>query len=123
MNEDIKRNTYEIISRFLALINSRDLDTLLREFNVSKPVFEEIEESLEEYFGGITPIALAPYEKAFNAEKHKRPPLDIYSMNTENCFGVECTLWINGKSSEPILHGELDLTGNKPIFRFKYIGS
>lgn len=123
MKEEINKSVYELVTQFLQLISEDKPDLLMAEFGISIPIYEEIKECLVEYFDAIQPMALAPFDIAFQRKGQKRPFCDIYEMNDANHLGIEFVIWVNAKETEAILHGEIDISNNKLTFQYKYIGS
>ena len=105
--ENFKKNVYMKICEFLTAVNLKDLTVLAKVFFVSSTIFDEIQESLFEYFNEIPVLEIALLENIFLNNNFNRPYLDIYKMNAENTWGVECVLFVENKEQEPILHFEI----------------
>ena len=123
MNDETKKLIYDKLEYFLSLLSSGDADSLYKIFAISKPLFDEIEESLIEYFNVIPALSLAPFETAFQRIGNARPFFDIYEMNEKNHFGIECVIFANKTETEAILHVEFEEAGADFKFQYKYIGS
>lgn len=123
MSEELRKLMYEKLTNFLRIVSAGDADLLFDIFGISKPILDEIEESLIEYFNNIQPMSLAPYDVAFNKKGKDRPFFDAFEMNDPNFIGVECVIFVNEKETEAILHVEFEKNEDDLNFKFKYIGS
>lgn len=123
MNE-FRFEVYKLLAEFIRLLNINDQRGLEDKFNVCNALAEEIQEVIREYYPGEgVSLGIAPFELAFLREKFKRPNIQLFEMNDGNGLGAECVLWVDGKSSEPILHVEFFEQDSNLKLQYKYIGS
>jgi hypothetical protein len=124
MNSEFKRSIYDIACKFIELINTKNTRLLADEFGVSESVSLELFEILGDYFDGAIPsLSAPPIDKAFSRKIQGKIPFDIYEMNNPDTWGVDCSLWVDGNSVEPILHLQFSKSKEDLIFHYKYIGS
>lgn len=121
--DDLKAAAYKTLEQLFEAINSGGSSQLSQKFDISPAVYSEIRENLDEYFVDGWKIALAPLDTAFERIGGSRPSIDVYPMNDNESFGIECVIWTDGKPKEPILHAELVRGEAGYGLRFNYIGS
>ena len=123
MHEKFKKPIYVQLQNFVEFIDTKNVNALQTNFGISMLIFEEIEETLGEYFPVSVSLGIAPFEIAFSEIAGTTTPIDLYTMNDPEKWGLECVLWANNKRSEPILHAEIEIFGDIIKFQYKYIGS
>lgn len=124
MREAPRTEMYELVEEFLDAINAGDVEHLIRRFSLSSEILDEIHEAID--VGPRPPhpkLALAPYERAFEQGGKSRPSIAFFAMNDADSWGVECSLWIDGRESEFILHAVVRGGAEGLSLNYGYIGS
>ena len=124
MQETLRTAMYRLVVEFLDAINAGDVEHLTRKFGVSPQVLDEIHEAVNVDPRHPNPkLGLAPYEQAFEQDGRSRPSIEFFEMNDASSWGVECSLWIDGRESEFILHAVVREDAEGLALRYGYIGS
>lgn len=124
MRETLRTEMYELVGEFLDALNASDVERLTRKFDLSTHILEEIHEVMN--IGSRPPnpkLGLAPYERAFEQGSRSRPPIEFFAMNDAGSWGVECSLWMDGRESEFILHAVVREGAEGLALSYGYIGS
>jgi hypothetical protein len=124
MQETLRTEMYRLVGEFLDAINAGDVEHLTRKFGLSPQILEEIQEVMN--IGPRPPnpkLGLAPYKQAFEQGSRSRPSIEFFRMNDAASWGVEFSLWIDGRESELILHAVVSEGAEGLAFNYGYIGS
>ncbi|AZN35503.1 hypothetical protein [Iodobacter ciconiae] len=121
-NKVAQEKAYMLAVEFIDAINTNDKEKLKEKFSVSQAVLDEIYEEIEYFFDGIPPISLPSIETAF-LSRNPKTFFDFYKMDDDIFWGAECTLFVDGKIAEPILHLEFIERDDELFLTYKYLGS
>lgn len=121
-NKVTQEKAYMLAVEFIDAINTNDKEKLKGEFSVSHAVLDEIYEEIEYFFDSIPLISLPSIETAF-LSRNPKTFFDFYKMDDDICWGAECTLFVDGKIAEPILHLEFIERDDELFLTYKYLGS
>lgn len=120
---DLQRAAYDLLAAFFDAISTEDAAKLETLFSISPAVYSEIRTSLAEYLVETEAISLPSIAFAFKKTGRNRPTIDMFQMNDECSWGIECVIWCDGRPQEPILHAEMIQYGTGYALKFRYIGS
>ena len=124
MQETLRTEIYELVGEFLDAINAGDVEHLIKKFSLSTQILDEIHEVINVIPRHPDPkLGLAPYERAFEQAGRSRPPIEFFRMNDASSWGVECSLWMDGRESEFILHAVVRESAGGLALGYGYIGS
>ena len=123
-NESLRTEMYELVGEFLDTVNAGDVEYLIRKFSLSSQVLDEMHDVINVVPRHPGPkLALAPYEQAFEQAGRSRPSIEFFRMNDPSSWGVECSLWMDGRESEFILHAVVIEGAEGLALSYGYIGS
>lgn len=122
MNKVTQEKYYILAVEFIDAINTNNKEKLKEKFSVSQAVLDEIYEEIVYFFNSMPLISLPPIEIAFSP-RNPRKFFDFYQMDDNLSWGAECSLSVNGKIAEPILHLEFIERNNELCLTYKYLGS
>lgn len=124
MNDSVSREialiVYELTSEFLRCVESGQLSSLRQDFHINDEVLAEINEALASYGDNSKGWTLPPNDLAFSGALRV---FEIFQMNDPAKVGIESSLWLSAQEQEPIIHAEVDFSGVKAVFHYRYIGS
>jgi hypothetical protein len=124
VREPTRAKIYELIGEFLDALNADDVEHLFEKFGLSSQILGEIHEVLDAGLRHPNPkLGLAPYEQAFTRGSGSRPSIELFGMNDAGSWGVECSLWIDGRESDFILHAVVREGAEGLALNYGYIGS
>lgn len=124
VRETLRTEIYKLVEEFLDAVNAGNVEYLTRKFSLSPQVLDEIHEVINVVPRHPGPkLGLAPYERAFEQGGRSRPSIEFFRMDDASSWGVECSLWMDGRESEFILHAVVIESAEGLALNYGYIGS
>ena len=111
---------YDLTHVFLRCLENGQTDALQEKFGIGAGVFSEIQEALASYAQGALGWTLPPKALAFSGALRI---FDVFPMHDPQTFGIESSLWLDGKEQEPVIHATIRFSDHEAIFQYRYIGS
>lgn len=94
----------------------------LSEFGVSPAIHAEILEELDIAGEQAADLTLAPYDKAFQADRSGRVALDLYPLESEpHTIRVACQLWSRGRKTDLTLTADCTRQQGRAALTFRLL--
>ena len=116
IDKNIELNIYKTVDFFLKCINEKDKNSLLSDFEVTLKMYQELEDTLNNYFDGDYKLSLIPFDEIHLQEVENMPIFELDEMDGGE-YILECAVYNYEKDTSLILQGNVDLTnGNVHFF-------
>ncbi len=115
--------SYALTSSFIQALRDGDAHLLQTAFGISPAVLEEMLECLGEFDIALSSVDIAPAATAFTDYRFSHPLMEVFAFEQPHCYGVDCILFADGRATEAMLHGEIQVGPEGLRWRYRYIGS